>query len=186
MQTTILRRHSAVRLNLLIVFFVGFGFHAQAQQHAHTEEQHGHIRVGLVIGHTLIPTVVEGKRENLLIPSWGMDLEYWFNQRLGIGLHNDIEVETFEVLSDEDEYIERVYPLVFTLDALWRPWKGLVLLAGPGIELEQNRNLQVFRFGAEYEVELFQGWDLSPNFFYDARADAFDTWSVGLGVGKRF
>jgi hypothetical protein len=184
MQAPILSFYS-VRFPLILLFYFNIFFNAQAQ-HGRTDKEHGHIRVGLVIGHTLIPTVVDGERENLLIPSWGMDLEYWLNQRWGVGLHNDIEVETFEVLSDDDEYIERIYPLVFTLDVLWRPWKGLVLLAGPGIELEQNRNLQVFRFGAEYEVELFQGWDLSPNFFYDARSDAFGTWSVGLGVGKRF
>lgn len=184
MQAPILSYYS-VRFPLIFLFFINIFFNAQAQ-HGHIEKEHGHIRLGLVIGHTLIPTEIEGNRENLLIPSWGMDLEYWFNQRWGVGLHNDIEVETFEVLSDEDEYIERIYPLVFTLDVLWRPWRGLVLLAGPGIELEQNRNLQVFRFGAEYEVELFQGWDLSPNFFYDARSGAFGTWSVGLGVGKRF
>ena len=90
---------------LLILLLSGITIQSYAQDHGHQQNKHGHIRLGLVIGHTLIPTVIEGERENLLIPSWGMDLEYWFNQRWGIGLHNDIEVETFEVLSEDDEYI---------------------------------------------------------------------------------
>lgn len=165
----------------LVLLYAPFT-HAQHHEHA----SFGHLRVGLIISHTLIPTLVEGEKENLLIPSWGMDIEYWITPRWGIGLHNDIEIETFEVLSGDHEYIERAYPLVFTLDAVWRPWRGLVLLAGPGVELERNRNLQVMRMGAEYEIEFHQGWDVTPNFFYDARSGAFDTWSLGLGVGKRF
>lgn len=164
---------------------------AQAQgleehQAHHHRAKDGHFRASLVIGHTLIPSLVDGSKENIMVPSWGMDLEYWMNHKWGIGLHNDIEVETFEVLSTEQEYVERVYPIVFTLDVLWRPWKGLVLLAGPGVEFERNEDLELVRLGAEYEIEIFDSWDLSPNFFYDARFEAFDTWSIGLGVGKRF
>lgn len=186
----------------LLQFFIGFGLlilltpdlsaqehddhHDELEQLTHHQDKHGHFRLSLVIGHTLIPSLVNGEKESLLVPSWGLDIEYWMNHKWGIGLHNDIEVETFEVLSAQQEYVERVFPLVFTLDILWRPWKGLVLLAGPGIEFERNEDLELMRFGVEYEIEIFEHWDLAPNFFYDARFDAFDTWSVGLGVGRRF
>jgi len=172
---------------LTSLILLGLAFPTLAQEHIeHQPHESGHFRIGLVIGHTLIPTTINGEREGLLIPSWGLDVEYWFTHQWGLGLHNDIEVETFEVLSENGEFVERVYPVVLTLDVLWRPWKGLVFLAGPGIEIEQSRNLQVFRLGVEYEIDIFPGWDLSPNFFYDARSNAFDTWSLGLGVGKRF
>ena len=82
--------------------------------------------------------------------------------------------------------MEREFPLVFTLDALWKPTHELVLLAGPGFEIETEESFFVFRLGFEYEIEFGGHWDVSPSAFYDYRADAFGTWSIGLGVGKRF
>lgn len=63
-------------------------------------------------------------QEHLFIPSWGLDLEYWFNEKWGVGSHNDIEVESFIVETDHEEFIEREYPLVTTLELLAKPWKG--------------------------------------------------------------
>jgi hypothetical protein len=148
------------------------------------EDHYPHWRIALVLGHTFVPTA--HTPEYTAIPSWGVDLEYWFNAQFGLGLHNDLEIESFIVIGSEGEEIDRVYPVVLTLDALWRPYKGWVLQAGPGIELEQEENYFVVRFGLEYEIELSHHWDLVPTFFYDSRQGAYDTWSIGLGVGKRF
>ena len=148
------------------------------------EDHYPHWRVAVVLGHTFVPTA--HTPEYTAIPSWGVDLEYWFSEQLGLGLHNDLEIESFIVIGNEGEEIDRVYPVVFTLDALWRPYKGWVLQAGPGVELEKEENYFVVRFGLEYEFELSHHWDLVPTFFYDSRRGAYDTWSIGLGVGKRF
>lgn len=136
------------------------------------------------MSHTLIP--VEHTGENLLIPSWGLDLEYWWSSRWGLGLHNDLEIESFIIEESEEEFIERSYPLVMTLDALFKPMGGLVLLIGPGIEVAPEGSFWLMRAGLEYEFELAHHWDLAPTIFYDTREDSFQTWSFGLGVGKRF
>jgi len=141
-------------------------------------------RVAVLIGHTFIPA--RHSSERLIIPSWGLDLEYWFNPKWGLGLHNDIELQSFLIEKGEDEIIEREYPLVLTLDALYRPWKGLVLQFGPGYELETTESFFLVRTGVEYEFELPGHWDISPSFFYDTRDRLYDTWSIALGVGKRF
>lgn len=179
------------KLNLLILFatlssVLAWGQTAASQEKhpAHHEEAFRHFRVAALIGHTSVPSGTS--HDHLFIPSWGLDLEYWFNRKWGLGIHNDIELHTFIIEENHSEFLERDYPLVSTLDLLFKPVKDFVLFAGPGCEFEKNENFKLVRFGAEYEFEIPGGWDISPAIFYDTRFDAFDTWSVALGVGKRF
>lgn len=150
------------------------------------EESEGPLRIGFLLMHTYIPTETSKGRELLVLPSIGLDIEYWFSERFGIGMHNDIELESFEVEKEEAEIIERAFPFVLTLDGLFKIGKKWVLVLGGGVELEADESFALFRTGIEYEVNIGPGWDLSPSFAYDFRVNAFDTWSVGLGLGYRF
>lgn len=143
-----------------------------------------HFRAAIVLGHTLIP--VGSSQDHVFIPSWGLDAEYWPSSGWGLGLHADVEIESFIILTGAGEEVERINPLVLTLDALHRLPSGLVFLLGPGIELEQSQAYALVRLGLEYEIELPHHYDLAPTVFYDRRFDGYTTWSVGLGVGKRF
>lgn len=160
--------------------------HTEAPHATHEEEEMPPFRIALLIGHTLIPA--EHAAENFFIPSWGFDIEYWMNRKWGVGIHSDLEIETFIIVRDntEEEDLERLSPLVVTLDALYKPWKGLVLQFGPGIELERSENFGLLRMGLEYEFELNHHWDVAPTIFYDTRFSEYHTWSIALGVGKRF
>lgn len=148
----------------------------------HDEETH--FRIAVLIGHTLIRS--EGTNSHLFIPSWGVDLEYWFTHKWGIGFHNDIEIETFIIRQSDQEEIERINPLVVTLDLLYRSSNGWVFSLGPGTEYEHGESFYLARFGIEYEKEIGNGYDIFPSFFYDQRLDGFATYTVALGVGKRF
>lgn len=160
---------------------------AQGQTHGplgHPHSQQPHWRVALLLGHTFVPAV--GSQYSA-IPSWGVDLEYWPTAKWGIGLHNDIELQSFIIeQAGREGLLEREYPLVLTLDALFKPWRGLVLQFGPGIELERSEHFYLLRLGVEYEFEFGRHWDVAPSIFYDTRLEAFDTWAITLGVGKRF
>lgn len=145
-----------------------------------------HFRISAVLYHTYIGTRTSDGKEMLIVPSIGLDLEYWLNERWGIGSHNDLELISFEVEGRGGTFIEKETPVLLTVDVLWKPWKGLVLLAGPGVEFEREENLFVVRGGLEYELELGSHWDVAPTIFYDSRIDAYDTFSVGIGIGKRF
>lgn len=137
--------------------------------------------------HTYIRTETSGNKNYLIVPSLGLDVEYWFNGKWGLGSHNDLELISFEVEEAGHMSIERETPLMLTLDALWKPYKGFVFLFGPGVEFEKTDNLFVVRGGIEYEIELKKShWDIAPTIFYDRRMDAYDTFSVGIGIGKRF
>ena len=119
---------------------------------------------------------------------WGLDLEYWIQSKWGLGIHSDLEIETFVIIQDDGrlEGLERVSPLVVTLDALYKPWKGLIFQFGPGIEIEKSENFPLLRTGIEYEIEIGDHWDIAPTIFYDSRLDGYHTWSFAFGVGKRF
>ena len=170
----------------LIVPFFSLAQHGDLHTTTNAEEKIPPIRIAVVIGHTLIPDEHAG--ENFFIPSWGLDLEYWMNKEWGLGIHSDLEIETFVIIRDngEGEELKRVSPLVVTLDALYKPWKGLVLQIGPGIEIERHENYPLLRAGIEYEFELDHHWDIAPTIFYDTRLNEYHTWSIALGVGKRF
>ena len=157
--------------------------HQATAEHS-DHEQFRHFRVAALIGHTFVPTPQSSR--HLAIASWGLDLEYWFNRKWGLGLHNDFELQHFIIMEGDGEELERDYPVVLTLDLLFKPWKGLVFLIGPGYEFEKNENFFLVRAGVEYEIDLPNHWDLSPSFFYDTRRGAYDTWTFSLAVGKRF
>lgn len=176
--------------HLLFFIFLLYFTHAQAQPSSHEEpttEAHSegsHFRAAILIGHTLITP--GNKDTRLFVPSWGFDLEYWKTHKLGIGLHTDVELQDFIVLNNEEEEIERKEPFVITVDGLYRLGKGLILMGGPGLEIEEEELFFLFRAGIEYEVNVGADWDLFPTLFYDQRLDGYSTLSIGLGVGRHF
>ena len=169
------------------LYFAAMGQH-HPQEDQLIEAAHSahfpHWRAAVVLGHTYIPAIASEK--HFFIPSWGLDVEFWFNESFAIGIHNDIELQTFLIEHQNEMDLEREYPLVITLDAIFKAWKGLVLQVGPGYEFEKTENFFLIRAGIEYEIEFGKHWDVSPMVFYDTRFEANDTWTIGLGLGKRF
>ena len=149
----------------------------------HHKSSH-YLRIAAFLGHTLVALDHEGHRSP--IPSWGLDIELWITHKFGIGLHNDVEVLNYVIEINDFESIEREYPVVITLDLLYRPWKNLVLFGGAGMEFEKNEDFVIYRIGIEYEIPFADNWDVCPTIFHDWRKDAFDTSSIMLGVGYSF
>jgi hypothetical protein len=161
----------------LILFLPAFSLNAQSTTHPS-------FRAAIVLGHTFISEEHTG--ETTIVPSWGLDLEYWLDHHWGIGMHNDLELETFIIRVQDEEELERIFPVVITIEGFYK-WKNkLVLQMGPGIELEKTQNYYLFRLGIEYEFTFGEHWDLSPTIFYDSRFDSYDTWTLGLCVGRHF
>jgi hypothetical protein len=157
----------------------------KAQEHASNlapEDNGSGIRIAGVIGHTLVNTP---GMDNIFIPSWGLDVEYWFNHSWGIGMHNDVEIETFIVTNANGENVERVNPLVLTVDALYHFNNGFVITLGPGMEIEKGESFYLVRAGIEYEQDINKSFYLLPNLFLDQRLDGYNTWNIGLGVGLK-
>ncbi|MFA6945767.1 MAG: hypothetical protein WC220_07655, partial [Pedobacter sp.] len=103
---------------LLIVFFLFASLNLSAQEHALQNEMSAHsfrpLRASLAMYHTYIGTETAGDKKYLIVPSLGFDLEYWFNEKFGIGSHNDLELISFEVEEAGHTILEREKPLLLT------------------------------------------------------------------------
>lgn len=186
-------------LFLCVCLFFGSKIYAQEEHEFPTHSSEGEYeeenegeesywRLSLLLAHTYIPTETSQGRETLVLPTIAVDIEYWVSEKWGIGMHNDIELEQFEVEKEDKKIIERNFPVVITLDGLFKVWQELIVVAGLGVEIESEESFGIARIGLEYEIPLGSGhkWDFSPSVTYDIRPDAFDTISLGVGVGRRF
>jgi hypothetical protein len=170
---------------MAFIFIIMIALNLPAQTHQQHEENVAFgrgFRIVGIIGHTLVNS--EGL-DNVFVPSWGLDVEYWFNTKWGIGLHNDVEIETFVIKNADNNEIERVNPVVLTLDVLYQFGNGFVVTLGPGVELEREESYYLFRVGVEYEKDISKQFYLIPNLFLDQRFDGYHTWNIGVGIGMR-
>lgn len=160
---------------------------AFAQDHE-PEEVFKHNRVSLTFGHTHIPrgspSVTNGS--SLVVPSWGLNYEYWFTRKWALGLHNDTEIATYIVEDNTGSTIERERPVIVSIVGIYNPWKGLEFVAGFGHEFETHQSFWVYRVGIEYEIEFGHHWDLGPAFVVDIKENFYDSFTLAIVIGKRF
>ncbi|MDX5420474.1 MAG: hypothetical protein LPK09_14765 [Hymenobacteraceae bacterium] len=142
-----------------------------------------HSRLSLLMYHNYVKVRTAVGSHIVVTPSLGLDFEYWFSNHWGLGLHNDL---IFTHKAQQDLLSERTYPFLTSIDGLCKVYKGLVVVFGPGIEFEETHHLFFLRGGIEYEIHLGSHWDVCPTIFYDNRRNAYNTCSVGLGIGKSF
>ncbi len=154
----------------------------------HEMEKMVHHKVSLIISHTHIPKGNSSAQNEtfLIVPSWGLNYEYWINHKWAIGMHNDMEISTYVIIDEHGSEIERERPIISTIVGIYKPNKLINLIAGFGREFEANENFWVLRFGIDLEFEMHNGWELAPSLVYDIKETIYDSWTIGLGIGKRF
>ena len=145
-------------------------------------------RIGMVLGHSYLNLGFElGNKDVLSIPSFGLDYEYWFKPILGFGIFTDIElISSKDAEQLHGGVIDREYPVVITLDALWSPFEHIEFVIGPGVIFENGEVKDLIRIGLEYDLSLSNHWDVAPSLFYDHATDGISNISIGIGIGKRF
>lgn len=160
--------------------------HSEPEENSATHKKSSYFHVSFVLAHTYLPESTSEGSEILALPSLGLDLEYWFNSKFGIGLHNDVELLAFGIEEGDNTFIERERPLLITADFLWSPFEHASLFAGPGIEIEKEQNYAVFKLGFEYTVHASESLGFSPLIFYDYRINAYNSLSIGIGIAYKF
>ncbi|MEN8800196.1 MAG: hypothetical protein ABF293_13150 [Flavobacteriaceae bacterium] len=169
---------------LALTMFTAFPLIAQEEEEGEKEgEKFG---AALVLGYTHIPEArSEGETtESENLPTIGFDLFYYPGERWKLGLVVDLELNKYE-LDFEGERLVRENALVTGLVAGYELFPRFGLIFGPGVEFERNKNLFILRFGIEYAFLLGNSWELFPAINYDFKKD-FNTYSLGIGIGKRF
>ena len=162
-----------------------FVFHMAACQEPPTKRS----RVALGIGHMHVSNGLNdsGQREWTILPMWVLDYDYSMNNRWTIGIHNDLVTETFKVEGhDGSPEIERSRPFSSLLGIGFKPGSHAVYSMGFGWEFSHTGNFFMTRLGFEYAIEIPGEWELTPGLTYDRKWNAYDSFSIALGVGRKF
>lgn len=175
-----------IGLTVLFILLV-FNFQnlfAQEQE----KEAFSHHKVALVLGHTHIPNAYQSTTgsQAVIVPSWGLNYDYLFNERWSIGVHFDMEIATYIIENADGSDLERERPVIISLIGTYKLHKGLMIGGGFGKEFEAHQNFWVYKFGVEYEFELSEQWGLAPSLVIDIKENLYHSWTIGLGVGRRF
>jgi len=175
-----------VILSSLFLFFIVF---VNAQETAHKEgEKEKRNSIAVFISHTQIAETVEGEgKKSISVPSWGIDYNFEITERWAIGLHNDIIIESFVIENSEGTEIERSSPFATAVVGMFKPVKNLSLVLGAGGEFSKEENLFLIKAGVEYShLILHNNWEIIASFSNDFKWDAYNSWTLGFGIGRKF
>lgn len=176
---------------LTIVLAIGVmalnGSPAFGQEEEAEHEEFRHHRIALFTGYTWVP---QGDHHGnvsgvVVVPTLGLDYQYWVSHRFALGVINDFELSTYVIEQSDGSQLTREYAYVGAAVAIWEAVESLAIFAGPGVELEKNENFFVVKVGGEYEFRLPGRWDLSISAAFNYK-DEYNSISAGLVVGKRF
>jgi hypothetical protein len=171
-------------LLILSFTFVNAQYKIEESENNHVEKKHS---IVLLISHTQLPEGVEnGEKKWISLPSWGIDYNFEINERWAIGLHNDIVVESFAVEHFDGTEIERSTPFASAFVGLFKPVKNLSLVLGAGGEFSKEENLFLVKAGVEYAYRFHSNWELLASLTNDLKINSYNSWSIGLGVARKF
>ncbi|WP_264537564.1 hypothetical protein [Flavobacterium sp. N1736] len=152
-----------------------------------------HHQLGLVISHAHVfeGRNEEGDREVLSLPAWGIDYTYHLSLHWALGLHTDIIIEKFKVeknleSGEDKETVERSYPIAPALMGIYKLNDHWSFLLGMGGEFAKEEDFLLTRAGVEYGYEINSGWEVLGSIGYDFKWNAYDTWTIGIGIAKNF
>lgn len=147
--------------------------------------------ISLAIGHTRVfgGLDADGNLKALVLPMWGIDYNFQFAPKWSVGLHTDIILETFFVEKNlegggEEEVVERSKPIAPALMGFFKPTHHWSFGLGVGGEFAKEENYFLNRAAVEYGGEIGKGWEVFGVLQYDFRWNAYDTWSIGMGISK--
>ena len=170
-------------------------------QEEHHESNHKKHSIALVISHTHIKSGVKNDTGDnwMALPSFGLNYNYSFNEKLALGLHNDIIIEEFivedknhseEIHAKNEEVeipgIERGRPIASAVILTYKPHKHIALIAGGGMEFSKHENFALIRFGVEFPFHIPNDWEILGVMAYDINIDAYDSFTFGIGIAKLF
>lgn len=149
-------------------------------------------RLTLTFGHAHVPNAFtsNGSKKWLILPTWGLDYDFWINKKWAIGLQSDILIQNFNIEvsegSKKGKILERKYPITLAAVAIYKPIKSLSVFVGGGQEYSSTEALWLTRIGAEYGWELPKEYEISIEALFDNKWEEYTTWCFGVGASKYF
>lgn len=174
----------------LISLLLSFQIVAQ-EKNQRTESKKGLQQLSLFMSHSHIAAGASdaGGKEWIVVPSWGLDYNYWISAQWAIGVHSDMMIQSFKVKEGneaEGSTIERTRPIAILPVVVFKPKEHSSFIVGLGKEFAAEGNLTLMRIGYEYGLDIGNQWELSAGIAYDLKFNAYDTWILGLGISRSF
>jgi len=170
------------KLILFIFLFFSMHEHVRAQE---TEQDHKpKIRGAIMMANSHVPKATEGGKSIHVIPTWGLDFDYYFNTRWSVAVQADIKLQSFEV-DEGDVMLERTNPVALAGVLHYHALRHWSFYAGPGIELEKSENLFLVRIGTEYSFEITEDFEIALNVIYENKDEVYDAWTFGIAFNKK-
>lgn len=174
-------------LTFLLLLLTGLSYGQEEEQHEEHFSRHG---LSFTISHAYISQgIIDGEREWLSAPAFGLNYNFRLSEKWILGLHNDIIIESFIVENprESEDILEREFPVSNILVTSYEILKSWYFSVGAGVEWERNENFGLIRIGTEYGMELQKkGLEVVFSFNYDALIDGYDSFNFGLGISKQF
>jgi hypothetical protein len=184
-----LNKGSPIQMNRIIIRVLAAGIIGPvagfAQENKFTPKHSVAINIGHE--HSFHGLETDGSSKTIVLPYWGFDYNYQFARKFAIGMHMDYINEEFEIeknLESGFQEVKRTRPLAPALMGFYKPTERWSIGLGAGGEFSKEENYFLNRVAVEYGVEIRKGWEVFGVFQYDIRWQGYDTWTIGLGIGK--
>ncbi|MCU4163948.1 hypothetical protein [Carboxylicivirga caseinilyticus] len=162
--------------------------------HQSEEVHHGKHKLAFYSGFTHVPSAfyeheTHEQSTGKWVPTIGLDYYYTLNKKWDLGFIGDAELDQYYIRTSEEDELERANVIVLAAVTKFKATKRIGIFAGPGFETEfkkeESKSFFVFKAGIEYEVEIENGWELTPVFSYDFKEE-YSSYAFGISIGKRF
>lgn len=169
---------------LILSGLISFASIAQETEEPEREKSHiPKIRGAIMMANSHVPNAFEGDKRVAIIPTWALDIDYYFHPKWSVAFQADMKVQSFEV-EKEEILLERSYPFSGAFVLHYHAKRHWSFYAGPGYEFEKNENLSFFRFGSEYSFEITEKFEIALNLAYETKQDVYNAWTFGIAFNK--
>jgi hypothetical protein len=167
-------------LSMLLLLCAGVALAQEKEE----EEFKPKIRGAIMMANSHVPKSFEGDKKIAIIPTWGVDVDYFFHPRWSVAIQSDIKLQDFEV-KVEDKELERIMPVALVGVLHYHALRHWSFYLGPGVELEKSENLFLVRAGTEYSFEITEDFEIALNLIYENKEEVYDTWTFGIAFNKK-
>jgi hypothetical protein len=181
---------------VIIVVLATFPFFGVAQEVGdihhkeldHQEHSFKRFKVIFAFAQSYIPPyhLHEESESSQLIPTDGIELQYFFSHKFFVKWTNEVEFLTYSLKDSKGEHYVRDNAFLTMLTLGYEFYDNFAFFAGAGYEFEKSKNLWVCRFGLEYTFKINENWEISPELLYDVKKDSHTAFTWGVGFGYRF
>lgn len=190
---------NVIKITFGFILLVNMSVQAQdghhEPEHHSTETSHGRNKIALFTGFTHVSSAFyehETHEESTgkWVPTVGIDYTYSLNKRFVVGAIIDMEFDNYliKIDNENEKELERANVMVANVIGMYKITDCFGFYIGPGIETEfgkNSKNLFVLKMGLEYEIEITNGWEITPSLSFDWKGE-YNAFSYGFSIGKRF